>query len=82
MNGSIIRLFGLVVALVALLVVWTSRWTVFEATALDSNTLNRRTLVDDLRIERGRILADDGTVLARSVRAPDRKKAATPPRTM
>jgi peptidoglycan glycosyltransferase len=71
MNGAIVKLFGLVVLLFTLLIAWTSRWTVFEATALDNNTLNRRTLVDDLRIKRGRILADDGTVLARSVSAPD-----------
>ena len=71
MNGAIVKLFGLVVLLFALLIAWTSRWTVFEATALDNNKLNKRTLVDDLRIKRGRILADDGTVLARSVSAPD-----------
>jgi peptidoglycan glycosyltransferase len=70
MNGAILRLFGLVVLLFALLIGWTSRWTVFEASSLTNNTLNRRTLVDDLRIKRGRILADDGTVLARSVAAP------------
>jgi peptidoglycan glycosyltransferase len=71
-NGPIIRLFGVVVVLFALLVVWTSRWTVFQATSLANNPLNRRTLVDDLKIKRGQILADDGsTVLARSVPGPD-----------
>jgi peptidoglycan glycosyltransferase len=79
MNDAIVKLFGLVVLLFALLIAWTSRWTVFEATALDNNTLNKRTLVDDLRIRRGRILGDDGTVLARSVAAPDKTWSRTYP---
>jgi peptidoglycan glycosyltransferase len=69
-NAPILKLFGLVVALFALLVVWTSRWTVFEASSLNNNPLNKRTLIDELRIKRGRIIAADGTVLARSVAAP------------
>ena len=70
MNGAIVRLFAVVVVLFALLVGWTSRWTVFDASSLDSNPLNRRPLVGDLRIERGRILAGDGEVLAQSVPGP------------
>jgi peptidoglycan glycosyltransferase len=70
MNGAIAKLFVVVVVLFALLVGWTSRWTVFDASSLTSNPLNRRTLVDDLRIKRGEILADDGTVLAKSIPAP------------
>jgi peptidoglycan glycosyltransferase len=69
-NSAIAKLFAVVVVLFALLIGWTSRWTVFDASSLTSNPLNRRTLVDDLRIKRGRIVADDGTVLAKSVRAP------------
>ena len=69
MNVPIARLFGVIVLLFALLVVWTSRWTVFEAGALNNDVLNRRTLIDELKIKRGRIIADDGTVLARSVPA-------------
>jgi penicillin-binding protein A len=70
-SGPIVRLFAVVVALFALLVVFTSRWTVFEASSLNNNPLNVRTLLDELQIKRGRILADDGkTVLARSVPAP------------
>jgi penicillin-binding protein A len=67
MRGPIVRLFGLVVLLFALLVVWTSRWAVFEAASLNNNPLNKRILIDELRIKRGRIVARDGTVLARSV---------------
>ncbi len=70
MNSAIAKLFIVVVVLFALLIGWTSRWTVFEASSLTANPLNRRTLVDDLRIKRGRIIADDGTVLAKSVPAP------------
>jgi penicillin-binding protein A len=69
MNGPIVRVFGLVVVLFALLVVFTSRWTVFEAKKLNNNVLNARTLIDELKIKRGRILADNGTVLAKSVHA-------------
>lgn len=68
MNKPIVRLYGLVVVLFALLVAFTSRWTIFEAGALRQNALNRRTLLQQERIRRGRILAADGTVLARSVR--------------
>jgi penicillin-binding protein A len=68
LNRPIIRLYGLVALLFALLVAFTSRWTIFEAASLRDNTLNKRTLLEQERIERGPILADDGTVLARSVR--------------
>lgn len=68
MNKPIVRLYGLVVVLFALLIAFTSRWTIFEAGALRQNALNRRALLQQERIRRGRILAADGTVLARSVR--------------
>jgi peptidoglycan glycosyltransferase len=68
-NAPIVRLFAVIVVLFALLIGWTSRWTVFDAKSLDNNALNVRTLIDELKIKRGRILADDGTVLARSVPA-------------
>jgi peptidoglycan glycosyltransferase len=69
MNGAILRVFGVIVALFAVLVVFTSRWTVFDAKSLNNNALNKRTLIDELKIKRGRILADNGTVLAKSVPA-------------
>ncbi|MEA2313873.1 MAG: penicillin-binding protein [Solirubrobacteraceae bacterium] len=68
MNTPIIRLFGLVVLLFALLVGFTSRWTIFEASSLRDNPLNARTLLEQQRIERGPILAADGTAVALSVR--------------
>ncbi|MBV9337422.1 MAG: hypothetical protein JO243_16180, partial [Solirubrobacterales bacterium] len=70
MSAPIVRLFAVVVLLFALLVLFTSRWTVFQAASLNNNPLNVRTLLDELQIKRGRILAADGTVLARSVPAP------------
>ena len=69
MNTPITRLFGLVVLLFAVLVFATSWWTEFGAQRLRDNPLNRRQLLEDAKVKRGRILADDGTVLARSVRA-------------
>jgi peptidoglycan glycosyltransferase len=68
MNRPIVRLFGLVVALFALLLGFTSRWTVFQASALRENPLNDRRLLEQERIDRGPILAANGTVLARSAR--------------
>jgi peptidoglycan glycosyltransferase len=70
MSDQILKLFGLIVVLFALLVIWTTRWTVIEASKLSANPLNKLTLIADLRIKRGRILADNGTVLAQSVPAP------------
>jgi penicillin-binding protein A len=67
-NRPIIRLYGLVVLLFGLLVAFTSRWTVFEAASLRENRLNARALLEQLRVDRGPILAADGSVLARSVR--------------
>ncbi|MEI7560581.1 MAG: penicillin-binding transpeptidase domain-containing protein [Actinomycetes bacterium] len=70
MNKPIGRLFGLVVILFAILVGFTSRWTVFEAKSLRDNPLNRRVLLEELEIDRGTIFAHDGTVLAKSVKGP------------
>ncbi len=68
MNRPILRLYALVVLLFALLVGFTSRWTIFDAASLRENPLNKRTLLEQERIQRGAILAADGTVLARSPR--------------
>lgn len=69
MTKPITRLFAFFVILFALLVGFTSRWTVFDAEELRANNLNRRELLEELRIDRGRILAADGSELARSVKA-------------
>lgn len=67
MNRQIVRLFALIVALFAVLVGFTSYWSVFEAGALKQKQANRRPLLEQQQIRRGRILAADGTVIARSV---------------
>ena len=67
MNRPVLRLYGLVVVLFGVLVVFTSRWTVFEAEALRDNKLNRRELLQEQRIRRGTIRSADGEVLARAV---------------
>jgi peptidoglycan glycosyltransferase len=68
-NRPIARVFALVALLFALLIAFTSRWTIFEASSLRANALNKRPLLEERQIDRGSILAADGTVLARSVLA-------------
>ena len=70
MRPQIARLFGLIVFMFALLIVFTSRWSVIDASSLDNNALNRIPLFNELMIKRGRILASDGTILAKSTPAP------------
>jgi penicillin-binding protein A len=66
-NRQIVQLFGLFTFLFAVLVVFTSRWTVFEADSLAENPDNRRPLIEEQKIPRGLIFADDGkTALARN----------------
>jgi peptidoglycan glycosyltransferase len=64
------RLFGTIVLLFAILVFWTSRWSVLDAKDLRDNALNKRPLLAQLHVKRGAIKAGDGSVLARSVRRP------------
>jgi penicillin-binding protein A len=66
-NRQIVKLFGLTVVLFAVLIGFTSYWSVFEAEALKEKTANKRPLLEQQQIRRGRILAADGTVIARSV---------------
>ncbi|MHB1539620.1 MAG: peptidoglycan D,D-transpeptidase FtsI family protein [Solirubrobacteraceae bacterium] len=66
MNRPISRLFTLIVVLFALLVAFTSRWTVFEAASLRSNPENKRSALAQERIERGEILAANGETIAKS----------------
>jgi len=67
MNRQIVKLFGLIVVLFAVLVGFTSYWSVFDAEALKEKTANKRPLLEQQQIERGKILAADGTTIARSV---------------
>jgi penicillin-binding protein A len=66
-NRQIVQVFGLFTLLFAVLVIFTSRWTVFEAQSLADNPNNRRPLIEEQKVPRGLIYASDGkTVLARS----------------
>ena len=62
MNRPIMRLYGLIALMFAVLIGFTSRWTIFQASALRENPLNRRQLLESERIQRGPIVAADGTV--------------------
>jgi penicillin-binding protein A len=66
-NRQIVKLFALIVALFAVLIGFTSYWSVFDAKALKEKDANARPLLEQQQIKRGRILAADGTVIARSV---------------
>ena len=61
MNAQIVQLFGLTMVLFALLIGFTSRWSVFEQDRLEDETANRRPLIEEQRIPRGLIRASDGT---------------------
>jgi peptidoglycan glycosyltransferase len=69
MNRAITRLFAVIVLLFAVLVAFTSRWTVFSATDLQNNPLNKLGLYASEKVRTGDLLADDGAVLAKAVRA-------------
>jgi peptidoglycan glycosyltransferase len=66
-NRQIVKLYGFIVVLFAVLIGFTSWWAVFDAKALKDKEANKRPLLEQQQIKRGRILAADGTVLARSV---------------
>ena len=67
MNSQITKLFAFIVVLFGVLVGFTSEWSVFGAEELEGKRVNKRPLLEAQQVERGRILADDGTVIARSV---------------
>jgi penicillin-binding protein A len=66
-NRQIVKLFLFIVVLFGVLVGFTSYWSVFDAKALKEKEVNRRPLLEQQQIRRGRILAADGTVIAKSV---------------
>jgi peptidoglycan glycosyltransferase len=66
-NRQIVKLFAFIVVLFAVLVGFTSYWSVFDAKALKEKEANKRPLLEQQQIRRGRILAADGTVIAKSV---------------
>jgi peptidoglycan glycosyltransferase len=66
-NRQIVKLFAFIVVLFTVLVAFTSYWAVFDAKALKEKEANKRPLLEQQQIRRGRILAADGTVIAKSV---------------
>ncbi len=66
MNRQIVKLFGFIIVLFALLVGFTAWWSVFDAKELKASKYNHRPLFEQQQIPRGRILADDGSVIAKS----------------
>ena len=67
MNRQIVKLFAFIVVLFGVLVGFTSYWSVFDAKALKEKEANKRPLLEAQQIRRGRILAADGTVIAKSI---------------
>jgi peptidoglycan glycosyltransferase len=65
-NAQIVKLFGFVVVLYALILGFTSYWSVFEAKGLKDNLANKRPLLEEQQIHRGDILASDGSKIAYS----------------
>jgi peptidoglycan glycosyltransferase len=64
MNRQIGRIFGLFALLFAVLIGFTSQWSIFEAEGLENNPDNRRALLLQETIPRGLITAVDETELA------------------
>jgi peptidoglycan glycosyltransferase len=58
----------LTILLFGVLVFFTSRWSVFDADALKDKRANKRPLLEELQIRRGTIFANDGSVIAKSIR--------------
>lgn len=67
MNRQIVKLFAFIVVLFGVLVGFTSYWSVFDAEALKEKNANKRPLLEQQRIPRGRILTADGVLIAKSV---------------
>jgi peptidoglycan glycosyltransferase len=60
MNAKIRQVYGLFVVLFALLIGFTSYWAVLDANGLENNPDNRRALIKEQSIPRGKIFARDG----------------------
>jgi peptidoglycan glycosyltransferase len=59
-NNQIRQVYGVFIALFALLVGFTSYWAVLDAEGLEDNPDNRRALIEEQTIPRGLIFANDG----------------------
>jgi penicillin-binding protein A len=59
-NAQIRQVYGLFIVLFALLIGFTSYWSVLDAKGLEDNPNNRRALIEEQTIPRGLIFANDG----------------------
>lgn len=66
MNARIIRLFAFITVCFAVLVGFTSYWSVFDAENLKNERVNKRPLFEAQQIKRGTIFTADGDVIAES----------------
>jgi peptidoglycan glycosyltransferase len=67
LNRPIVRIYALVLLLLATLVYFTSKWAVFDADELEANRDNRRPLIEEQQIPRGSITTADGVLVAESL---------------
>ena len=67
MNTPIVRIYVLVLLLLATLVYFTSKWAVFDAEELEAERANRRPLIESQQIPRGSITSADGVLIAESL---------------
>jgi peptidoglycan glycosyltransferase len=63
-NRSITKLFAFILVLYVLLVGFTSNWSVFAQDDLENQEANKRPLLEQQQIARGKIISSDGEVLA------------------
>jgi peptidoglycan glycosyltransferase len=70
-KAPILKLYGTIVLLFAVLIGFTSYWSVFDAEALRNQPANHRDELQELRIHRGSIRTADGELIANSVKRPD-----------
>jgi len=66
MNAQIIKLFAFITVCFAVLVGFTSYWSVFDAENLKNEQVNKRPLFQAQQIKRGTIFSSDGDVIAES----------------
>ncbi len=71
MKAPILKLYGVVVVLFAVLIGFTSYWSVFDAEALRNQPANHRDELQEQRIKRGTIRTADGRLIAGSTKLSD-----------
>lgn len=66
MITATLRLHTFLMVLFVTLIAFTSYWAVIDAEGLEENSANRRPLIEEQRIPRGKIVSRDGELIARS----------------